>query len=211
MAMRSTWPSGLRRNSTAVLASLPLSVMAANVSTLPAPAATADFARDIQPLFADRCVKCHGPEKQKGGLRLDVKSAAMKGGDEGKVIEPGKSADSLLIHLVAGLDEDKVMPPKGERLTPEQIGLLRARIDQGANWPDDEKAARSEHWAFQKIRLATTQDANPIDGFITAKLAEKGLAVSPPADRATLIRRLSFDLTGLPPTPAEMDEFIADE
>ena len=185
-------------------------VAAVDVSSLPAPAkTTADFARDIQPLFADRCVKCHGPEKQKGGLRLDVKAAAMKGGDEGKAIEPEKSAESLLIHLVAGLDEDKVMPPKGERLTAEQIGLLRAWIDQGANWPDDGKAARSEHWAFQKIRAATATDANPIDAFITAKLAEKGLALSPEADARTLVRRIFFDLLGLPPTPAELEAFVS--
>ena len=99
----------------------------------PAAGVPVDFARDVQPLLADRCIKCHGPEKQKGGLRLDTKAAAMKGGDDGKAIEPGKSADSPLIHFVGGLDEDKVMPPKGERLTAAQVGLLRAWIDQGAN------------------------------------------------------------------------------
>ena len=193
------------------LTAFPFSVVAVDVSKLPAPAnTTADFTRDIQPLFADRCVKCHGPEKQKGGLRLDVKAAALKGGDEGRAIEPEKSADSLLIHLVAGLDEEKVMPPKGERLTPEQIGLLRAWIDQGANWPDDGKAARSEHWAFQKLHPPTVPDGNPIDVFINAKLAAKGLAMSPQADARTLCRRIYFDLTGLPPTPEEVDTFVRD-
>ena len=195
----------------AAFAGFSLSVAAADVAKLPPPAkTTADFTRDIQPLFADRCVKCHGPEKQKGGLRLDVKAAALKGGDDGKAIEPEKSAESLLIHLVAGLDEDKVMPPKGERLTPEQIGLLRAWIDQGADWPDDGKAARSEHWAFQKISPPPVPDGNPIDVFINAKLAEKGLAMSPRADARTLCRRLYFDLTGLPPTPEEVDAFVRD-
>src|SRR5436190_17351113 len=104
----------------------------------------------------------------------------MKGGDDGKAIVPERSAESLLIHLVAGLDDDKVMPPKGERLTAEQIGLLRAWIDQGATWPDDGKTARSEHWAFQRIRVVPVPDGNPIDAFITAKLAEKGLALSAP-------------------------------
>ena len=155
-------------------------------------------------------MKCHGSEKQKGGLRLDVKAAAMKGGDDGKAIEPTRSDESRLIHLVAGLDEDKVMPPKGERLTPEQIGLLRAWIDQGAVWPDDGKAARSEHWAFQKIRTAEVRDTNPIDTFIAAKLAEKGLAMAPEADARTLIRRLYFDLTGLPPSPGEVETFVRD-
>ena len=179
-----------------------------DLSKLP-PAANApvDFAREIQPLLAERCVKCHGPEKQKGGLRLDGKTAARKGGDDGKIFEPGKSAESRLIHLVAGLDADKVMPPKGERLTPEQIGLLRAWIDRGADWPDDGKVARSEHWAFQKIRAATTPDENSIDTFIAAKLAEKGLAMSPEADARTLIRRIYFDLLGLPPPPEEVEAF----
>ena len=202
------WPVAA---ATVALVLLPLAVLAADVSKLPAPAtATVDFMRDIQPLFTERCVKCHGPEKQKGGLRLDVKAAALKGGDDGKIFEAGKSADSRLIRLVAGLEEDKVMPPKGERLTPQQIGLLRAWIDQGANWPDDGKVGRSAHWAFQKIRPSASEKGSTIDTFITAGLKAKGLKPAPPADRATLIRRLSFDLIGLPPTPAEVDAFVAD-
>ena len=202
----------------ALVASLPVPMLPADVpaaapdlSKLPAPATTTvDFARDIRPLFAERCVKCHGPEKQKSGLRLDVKAAAMKGGDGGKAIELAKSADSRLIHLVAGLEEDKVMPPKGERLTAQQIGLLRAWIDQGADWPEDGKTRRSEHWAYQPIRPAAGKAGNAIDTFLAASLAAKGLALSPPADPATLMRRLSFDLIGLPPTPVELDTFVAD-
>ncbi len=195
------------RYSRLILFPLLTSVAAAalDVSKLP-PAAvvTVDFVRDIQPLFADHCIKCHGPEKQKGGLRLDGKAAAMKGGDEGKAFLPGKSAESLMIHLVAGLDAEKVMPPKGERLTAAQVGLLRAWIDQGANWPDDVKLARSEHWSLQPLRRAT----GDIDGFIKARLAKDGLALSPEADRATLIRRLTFDLIGLPPSPEEVATFV---
>ena len=180
-----------------------------DVSKLPpAASATVDFARDIQPLLQKRCIECHGSEKQKGGLRLDGKVAALKGGDDGKVIEAGKSTESLLIQLVSGLHEDKVMPPKGERLTPAQIGLLRAWIDQGASWPDDAKLARSEHWSLQPLRKATAQG---VDGFITARLAKDGRALSPEADRATLIRRLSFDLIGLPPSPEEIDAFVKNE
>ena len=182
------------------------------------PAATAKvaFARDIQPLLADRCVKCHGPEKQKGGLRLDAKTRAMQGGDDGKIIEPGKSAESRLIHLVAGLEEDTVMPPKdkGERFTAAQIGLLRAWIDQGVSWPDDGKVARvrSDHWSLQPLQRPTPPvvagAATPLDAFIRAQLSAKGLAMSPEADPRTLIRRVTFDLTGLPPTPEEVEAFV---
>ena len=183
---------------------------AADVAKLPsATGATVDFTRDIQPLFAERCVKCHGPEKQKSDLRLDVKAHAMRGGDSGKVIEPGKSAESRLIHLVAGIEEDKVMPPKGERLTAAEIGLLRAWIDQGAIWPEA-KIVRSTHWSLHPLRApAVPADAtNPIDAFIFARLAKDGLALSPQADRATLVRRLSFDLTGLPPSPEDVAAFV---
>jgi mono/diheme cytochrome c family protein len=184
---------------------------APNLSQLPPPAnATVDFARDIRPLLADRCVKCHGPEKQKGGLRLDAKAPAMQGGDDGKIIELGKSAESRLIHLVAGLEADTVMPPKdkGERLTAVQIGMLRAWIDQGANWPDDGKVAklRSDHWSLQPLKMPAAPAA-ALDAFVQAKLAAKGLALSPEADPRTLIRRVTFDLTGLPPTPEEVEAF----
>ena len=182
----------------------------------PAASAKVDFARDIQPLLADRCVKCHGPEKQKGGLRLDAKGLAMQGGDDGKIIESGKSAESRLIHLVAGLEADTVMPPKdkGERLTGAQIGLLRAWIDQGVSWPGDGKVARvrSEHWSLQPLKKpappVVVGSATEVDAFILAKLAAKGLALSPEADPRTLIRRLSYDLTGLPPTPEEVEAFV---
>ena len=193
-----------------------------DLSKLPAPAAApVDFTKDIQPLLAQHCVKCHGPEKQKGELRLDGKVAALKGGDAGKVIVPGKSAESLLVHFVAGLDPEKIMPPKGERLTARQVGLLRAWIDQGANWPESEATARvrSAHWSLQSLKApavpknASRQSpvAHPIDAFISARLATNNLTLSPAADRATLIRRLSFDLTGLPPSPQEVDAFVADK
>ncbi|MCE9611578.1 MAG: PSD1 and planctomycete cytochrome C domain-containing protein [Chthoniobacter sp.] len=190
----------------------------------PAASATVDFVRDIQPLLAERCVKCHGREKQKGGLRLDARAAAMEGGDEGKIIEPGKSAESRLIHLVAGLEEDTVMPPKdkGERLTAAQIGLLRAWIDQGAEWPasadeiDPRVAKAAGHWSFKPLRrpaLPERKDAwiaSPIDAFILAKLGEAGLAPAPPATKEALLRRVSFDLTGLPPAPEEIAAFVSD-
>jgi mono/diheme cytochrome c family protein len=196
---------------------------AARAADLPAPTVRpVDFVKDIQPVFKTRCYDCHGPKKQKGELRLDVKSIALKGGESGAVIVPGKSADSKLIQLVAGKDPDNVMPPKGERLTREQITLLRAWIDQGAKWPDDASAKSdpADHWAYKPIKshappTLTGDDAkwvrNPIDAFVLAKLKEKGLRPSAQADRRTLIRRVYFDLTGLPPAPEEVDRFIADE
>ena len=183
-----------------------------DVSKLPPPAMRVlDFAQDIRPLLEKNCVKCHGAEKQKGGYRLDVKDAALHGGDNyAPNIRPGKSAESPLIHFVAGLDPDVKMPSKGDPLSAEQIGLLRAWIDQGAAWPDDgANDPRKTHWAFQPVkRPAVSETGNPIDAFITAKLAENGLAMSPEADARTLCRRLYFDLTGLPPSPEEVDAFL---
>jgi hypothetical protein len=175
------------------------------------------FTRDVQPLLAELCVKCHGPEKQKGGLRLDVKTHAMRGGDDGKVIEPGHSGESRLIHFVEGRDAEKIMPPKGERLSAAQIATLRQWIDTGAEWPEDGKDVRirSKHWSLQTLRLPEVPKVpgatSEVDAFIIAKLSGKGLVLSPQADRPTLIRRVTFDLTGLPPTPADIDAFIADD
>ncbi|PHY02068.1 MAG: hypothetical protein CK530_08185 [Planctomycetaceae bacterium] len=188
-----------------------------DVSKLPAAAkVTADFPRDIQPLFAVRCVKCHGAEKQEGGLRLDAKLPSMTGGDSGKVIEPGKSAESRLIHLVSGLERDNPMPPKGVPLTVYEIGLLRAWIDQGAQWPDLGEVAKiqSDHWSFSPLKKpAVPVNAGaktPIDAFVQTKLTERGLSLAKAADRQTLIRRLSFDLIGLPPSPEEVADFLGD-
>lgn len=175
-----------------------------------------EFAVEIQPLFAEHCVKCHGPEKQKGGLRLDAKDLAMRGGDEGKVIEPGRSDDSRLVHFVEGRDPEKVMPAKGGRLTPGQIAVVRRWIDEGAEWPDDGGVARvrSEHWSLQPLVMpavpAVEGAATELDAFVQEKLADHGMVLSAPADRPTLIRRLSFDLLGLPPTPEEIAAFVSD-
>src|SRR5439155_1653910 len=108
-----------------------------DVSKLPPPASrNVDFVKDIQPILARSCYECHGEQKQEALLRWDAKEIALKGSEHGPVIVPGKSAQSVMIHLVTGLKgEDKLMPQKGERLTAEQIGLLRAWIDQGADWP----------------------------------------------------------------------------
>ena len=102
----------------------------------PAAKRPVEFSKDILPLFKDHCHKCHGPARQEGGLRLDRRDDALNGGDSGPAFESGKSADSRLIQYVAGIDPDILMPPEGDKLSDEQIGLLRAWIDQGAKWPE---------------------------------------------------------------------------
>lgn len=188
----------------------------------PASRDTMEYTRDIQPIFNARCVSCHGPEKQRSGLRMDSGEMVLQGGNSGPVVVKGKSAESPLIHAVVGLDEDRVMPPKGPRLSAEEVGRLRAWIDQGARIPlhgkDNKVAATSStHWAFQPIRRPeppTVPDPhlvrNPIDSFLQARLARENLTPAPDADKVTLIRRLYLDILGLPPTPAEVDAFKND-
>jgi hypothetical protein len=178
----------------------------------PAAKVKIEFARDIEPLLAKRCVLCHGPQQQMSGLRLDQKDAALKGGASGADILPGKSAESRLVRLVGGL-EKKVMPPMGARLTTDEIGLLRAWIDQGVDW----STAKAPHWSFQKIErtpVPAVRDRawprNAVDNFILARLEHEGIAPSPEAGKLTLLRRVSLDLTGLPPTPEEVREYLSD-
>ncbi|WP_240907316.1 PSD1 and planctomycete cytochrome C domain-containing protein [Paludisphaera rhizosphaerae] len=189
---------------------------------LPAPASrTVDFGRDVAPLLENRCYSCHGPKKQKAGLALHEQAKAMTGGDGGPVIVPSKSAESPLILAVARVEEDSAMPPEGvgDPLTAEEVGVLRAWIDQGAKWAGGGpvKAAAPDHWSFIPPKSPRVPDVkladwarNPIDRFVLARLEKEGLKPSPEADRRTLIRRVSLDLVGLPPTPAEVDAFLAD-
>lgn len=131
----------LRRKSVALILALTVAFAASvRADDLPPPAKRkVDFAKDIQPLFAKYCVDCHGEKKKESGLRLDHRDEALNGGDSGPPWIEGKSAESLLIKYVGGLDPDVVMPPQGDRLTRTQIGLLRAWIDQGADWPKPKK------------------------------------------------------------------------
>ena len=180
-----------------------------------------DFAKDIEPIFAASCLVCHGPVAQRSNFRLDSRAAALKGGLSGPVIIPGKSADSLLVRLVAGIEGDRLMPLGGPRLTDEQIGLIRAWIDQGASWSQGnggQTSAETKHWAYRRpVRpeLPKVQQTswlkNPIDNFVLARLEKEGIRPSPEADRTTLIRRVSLDLTGLPPSVEEVDAFLADK
>lgn len=185
--------------------------------------AAVDFDKEIRPLLQERCVECHGAEKQKADLRLDAKSHAFQGGENGASIVPGDSAKSSLFTRVSTDDEDERMPPKGDPLTPSQIAAIKAWIDSGAVWPENEadKAAatdkRLEHFAFQPIRDPLpnlthheSRVTHPVDRFIRQKLAEKSLNLSPEADRRTLLRRLHFIVTGLPPTLEEVRAFEKD-
>src|SRR5262249_52596699 len=187
----------------------------------PAAARTIDYVKDVRPILVTRCYKCHGPKKQKADLRLDDKAAALRGGSDGvEAIRPGHSAESELIRRAGNFAPEERMPREGERLTTEQVGILRAWIDQGAKWPDDSSGRSGKargHWAFQPPgRLAVppvrAKDwaRNPIDRFVLARLEAEGLSPSPEADPVTLLRRLSLDLVGLPPSPEEVDAFLAD-
>ena len=208
-----------------------LTAQAANVDVAklpPAVTTTVDFARDIKPLLEASCIKCHGAEKAKNGFRLDSRAHALAGGDNGVDIIPGDGAKSPLVHFVAGLVPDMDMPPKGkgEPFTATQVGLLRAWIDQGAKWDREDVAGevrkpvdKTDWWSLKHLTKPAvpsvgnrkSEIANPIDSFVLAKLAEKGLRPSPQADRRTLIRRLYFDLIGLPPKPEEIEAFAADK
>ena len=179
----------------------------------------ADLFRQVQPIFVQSCSGCHGEKVQSGGLRLDEKAAALAGGKSGKAILPGDAAHSPILKRLAGEGGLARMPLGSAALPAEKIEVIRQWIDAGAVWPDTATAAapRAKHWAFvAPERPAVPQTSrpdwvrNPIDAFILEKLDREHLKPSAEADRATLLRRLSLDLVGLPPTPAEIDTFLAD-
>ena len=190
------------------------------VSTSLAGGEEVNFLRHVKPILAKHCTKCHGPTKQESGLRLDVAGGVLRGGDSGPAVVANAPDKSRLLQVVKGKDEEVGrMPPKGPGLSASEIRLLSDWVQQGASAPADDKvpARASQHWSFQAPRLAALPAVdraawitNPIDTFVLAKLAAADLAPSPPADRATLIRRLSLDLRGLPPTPAEVGLFLSD-
>ncbi len=187
------------------------------------------FEKKIRPLLETNCFACHSHKsgKSKGHLVVDSLGALLKGGDSGPAVVPGQPDKSLLLKAIGYQDEDLQMPPKG-KLDKEQVALVREWIKMGAPWPGsaDEKAVRSvgkisdadrKWWAFQPLKAFPPPNVsdpawakNPIDQFIYARLTAEGLKSAPPADRATLIRRLTFDLIGLPPTPEEVDAFLSD-
>ena len=193
---------------------------AVDLSKIPAPLTqTIEFGRDIQPILQASCIKCHGPNRSENSLRLDSRAFALQGGDRGPALVPGKASESLLLLATAHALEDlPAMPKKADPLTREQIALLRTWIDQGALWPTATQDDRAlHHWAWKPPvrpsipQLPTTPPVrNPIDSFIRSKLPASGLQPSPEADRITQLRRLHLDLIGLPPTPEQVAQFLAD-
>jgi mono/diheme cytochrome c family protein len=180
-----------------------------------------DFVSDVQPIFRQKCFECHAQGNEEGGLNLGLRRQAMAGGTSGPVILPGNSSASRLIHMVAAVRKSEVMPPEG-RLSPEQVGILRAWIDQGAEWPtsadvlDPRTEAAKQHWAFRPLQEVTPPTVKneagvktPIDYFVLRKLDEAGLLPSPPASSPAIIRRVSFDTIGLPPSPQEVQDYVA--
>jgi hypothetical protein len=196
-------------------------------SIVESPAAAEFFEKKIRPLLADNCYNCHSANtNSQGGLRVDDRNGLLTGGGRGPAIVPGNPAESLLILAVSQTDDELKMPPK-KTLSAEQVADLTKWIEEGAVWPGSRvhvatnlpnpeyDELRASHWSWQPVRdpqLPAIDDPawanDPIDVFIRAKLAEQSLQPVGTADKRTLIRRLTFDLTGLPPTPAEIEAFL---
>ena len=206
---------------------LPLALASALLAALPALAAAAlppppDFTADILPLLQKHCTDCHDADQAKGQLRLDEVRGILQGGNSGEpLFVRGQSADSLIIKRVTSENPKEHMPNKGESLAPAEVALLRAWIDAGAAMPGEAAAAASlklttDHWSFQPVQLPPIPRSDDpfarqaIDAFVLAKLQSKALAPSPPADRPTLLRRLTLVAHGLTPSPAQVQAFVQD-
>lgn len=183
------------------------------------PALSVDFAKDVKPIFAEKCYSCHSGSRPRSELRLDARKTALQGGAGGVVIVPGDSAKSRLMDRVLGLHGERRMPLGGSPLNEKELDILRSWIDQGAKWPDAEAGdpTLAKHWSYVKPQrpavpaMQSSWVRNPIDAFLLARMTKEGLKPSSEASKVALIRRLSFDLTGLPPTLAEVDAFVKDE
>ena len=179
-----------------------------------------DFVRDVQPLFQRHCIRCHGPDEQNGGLRYDNKHAALGKADSGKTaIVPSKPLSSELLKRITSTHKEEQMPPKGPRLSQSEVKLFREWIAQGAMWPESASVALvqpgSDHWAFQPLSVVeppAVKDAgwarHPVDRFIQAKREAAGLRAVDDAEPAVLLRRLSYTLTGLPPSRDALDSVM---
>ncbi|MEY4567333.1 MAG: hypothetical protein RLY14_2303, partial [Planctomycetota bacterium] len=184
------------------------------VSSLPAAVdRVVDFNADVRPIFMERCSSCHGALKQTSDLRLDYRTAILHGSGSGEVVKVGDSKGSRLIEVVSGIDPDYQMPPEGDPLSKEQIGILRAWIDQGAEGPDDlSQWQKALPWSFKSVeRPEVPPGPTAIDGFLLKTLTENGLGLSPSADRVTLIRRLYLVALGVPPSIEEIEQFRNDD
>jgi len=216
------------------LAGAAVSTPGATPAAAKAPALTAEqtqfFETKVRPVLAANCYRCHSAEenKAKGGLTLDTREALLKGGENGAVLVPGDPEKSKLIKAISYTDEDLQMPPKGEKLSPEAIADLTTWVKMGA--PDPRVSANPAagkltglndkaraHWAYQPVKDPPVPQVKvpgwcktPVDNFILAKLEENGMRPSPPAAKETLIRRATYDLIGLPPTPEEVRDFVND-
>ena len=190
-------------------------------------AAFEHFENHVRPLLSERCFGCHGEKKQWAGLRLDSRNGLLKGGDTGPAVVPGRPTDSELIRRVAEVDDDLRMPPadSGRALSKLEIAALEEWIRRGAVWPKELGETRTSpagdwrrHWAFQPVRRVAPPEveqvdrvSTPVDRFILRQLEKHELGLSPPADRRTLIRRATYDLLGMPPSPDEVEAFVADD
>ncbi len=191
-------------------------VLAGALSAAPAPV---DYLRDVKPILAQHCYRCHGASQQKGGMRADTVAFLREGGDAGTALKAGDSAASIMVQAILGTHDDiSRMPYKKPPLAEADVAKIRAWIDAGAPTPEKEDPDKAVHWAFvaperpalPKLENQKSKIENPIDAFILARLEKEKIAPAPEADRVTLLRRVSLDLTGLPPTPAEVAAFAAD-
>ncbi|QDT93409.1 PSD1 and planctomycete cytochrome C domain-containing protein [Gimesia algae] len=190
--------------------------------TVSATRAAPDFKEQVAPILQQHCIRCHNDSTKDGGLSLETKQGALAGGENGRILTPGVAEESLLLDYVIGPEPE--MPKKGEPLNETEIGILRNWIKAGAVWPAEhriQEAQLNDHdwWSFRPLSQPALpelpdkeqkQVRTPVDAFLLARLREKGLTFSPPADRRTLIRRIYFDLIGLPPTPEEIEQFVND-
>ncbi|QGQ21666.1 DUF1553 domain-containing protein [Gimesia benthica] len=203
---------------------------AANTKKIPAEQVEF-FEKEIRPVLVKRCYACHGSKKQEASLRLDSHAWMMKGSDTGAAVVPGDPQKSRLIQVIQYHDDDSQMPPEG-KMPPQEIAALTRWVKMGTPWPYSEKDAKavpgdgaydyetlsSSHWSFQPVSKPSVPPVkndqlalSPVDHFVLARLEEKGLSLSPPADQRKLIRRACLDLTGLPPTYAEVEAFVNDK
>jgi mono/diheme cytochrome c family protein len=181
-------------------------------------AAPVDYVREVKPIFAEHCYRCHGASQQKGELRMDTAALALEGGENGPAFKSGKSAESLMVQAIKG-EHDSIsrMPYKKPPLSDEQIALIAKWIDEGAKSPADEKPESNIHWAFVKPERPAVPQVqqkdwarNAVDNFILTRLEKEKIKPSAEADRVTLMRRVCLDLTGLPPSVEEVDAFVKD-
>jgi hypothetical protein len=223
-----TW-SAVSILATVVGTILAISAGVARAADSPTPEAAEFFEKRVRPILVEKCQKCHGAKLQKGELRLDSREGVLKGGANGPAIVPGKPEQSELVRAINYEADGFQMPPTG-KLAPESIAALTDWVRRGAPWPHSalpanrhrgaagiDLAERAKHWSFQPLQHGVVPSSaqlswarNPVDGFIAGRLEAAGLAPAPPASRRAFLRRVTFDLTGLPPTPEEIHDFLAD-